>query len=144
MVDGRGGLASEWRLTGAKCPPFQIAPFLGENGLAGEKAFQSIMLWRSLIGLRWRLTFQHAICVLGDLGDPLGLCDLPIPFPHDSFFYIFYVSALPCFSLSLEAIHCVDIDLFFLLFGRHHYPVVFLVYLICEGHIKMLVCDVVL
>lgn len=22
MVDGRGGLASEWWLTGAKCPPF--------------------------------------------------------------------------------------------------------------------------
>lgn len=43
-VDGRGGFAGEWWLTGAKCPPFQIAPFLGENGLAGEKAFQSIML----------------------------------------------------------------------------------------------------
>lgn len=38
-TDARGGLISEWWLTGAKCPPFQITAFLGETGLAGRKPF---------------------------------------------------------------------------------------------------------
>lgn len=108
----------------SKVPPFSDHSIPWEDWLSWKKAVQSIMPSRSLTGLWWRPTFQQNICVLGDLRDPLSFCDLPILF-LTALSFISSMQVLYCVALSLEAIHCVDIDLFFFfsyLFVRHHRP----------------------
>lgn len=113
----------------SKVPPFSDHSIPWGDWLSWKKAVQSIMPSRSLTGLWWRPTFQQNICVLGDLRDPLSFCDLPILF-LTALSFISSMQVLYCVALSLEAIHCVDIDLFFFsyLFVRHQRQIVFLVH----------------
>lgn len=97
------------------------------------------MTWRSLTELWWRLTFQQTICVLGNLRDLLSFCDLSIHF-LTALSFIFPMQVLYCVTLSLEAIHCVDIDLFFLTFLLDITTKLYFWYsLHCRGHGKMCV-----
>lgn len=65
-------------------------------------------------------------CVLGNLRDLLSFCDLSI-LSLTALSFIFSMQVLYCATLSLQAIHCVDIDLFSYLFVRHHHQILFLV-----------------
>lgn len=94
------------------------------------------MTWRSLTELWWRLTFQQTICVLGNLRDLRSFCDLSIHF-LTALSFIFPMQVLYCVTLSLEAIHCVEMYLFFsYFFARHHHKIVFLVQFALQGSRK--------
>lgn len=109
------GWVNQWMVTNwSKVPPFLDHSNPWRDWLSWKKAGQSIMPWRSLTGLWWGLTIQQTICVLGNLRDLLSFCDLPILF-LTGLSFIFSMQVLYCVTLSLEAIHYVDIDLFFLL-----------------------------
>lgn len=129
----------------SKVPPFSDHSFPWGDWLSWKKAVQSIMPSRSLTGLWWRPTFQQNICVLGDLRDPLSFCDLPILF-LTALSFISSMQVLYCVALSLEAIHCVDIDLFFFLTCLLDITakLYFWYILHCRGHMKMCVSVVVL
>lgn len=123
----------------SKVPPFSDHSIPWGDWLSWKKAIQSIMPSRSLTGLWWRPNFPQTICVLGDLRDPLSFCDLPILF-LTALSFISSLQVLYCVALSLEAIHCVDIDLFFLTCLLDNTAKLYFWYILhSRGHMKMCV-----